>query len=903
MLYVLLVATLCLSALPLQLGEAAQRTTYSIVVMDNGGNLTKKRLQWEPLLGKFLNAQLTRLGANFTVAVSAMESTNLTRAVALQEADFAYTSIGHGSLLVHSYPTLVAPFLSSENARLGKALSVHGGVLYTYNTSSIWTFEDCLKSSARLAAVTFDSFGGYLTQLKEFVDRGLPIAPLKEKVVFLGSHENVLAAVNAGNVECGFVRTDRYEGALLSASGPAVNNIRQIGQKTGIRYATFPFRVSTKLYPEWFMLSQRRVPYDDSDIIGELLQSIRQTDPEAIAAEFSRFFPPSSIDNIIELLCVTGSMDCTVPSSLGGGAVAGIVVAVCMALALAGLLAWKLRRRFEVAAAPKDASKPFCIVFVSLKHESLLWEQLPHVMPATMERAAALLRQHATMHDCYMVKRIGASTMIAARGSREALEFAASIRGPLNDPSWTLFAIEQQAARATRTQRKVTQSGMSTGSVNSEERSSGVPEKAAAEQHGVRSAKHERSSVSVQSEERSSGVPEKSSQRSPSEASRESNILQRVGISFSVGVHFGAGNIEYDASRNAYDYSGPVVDGGALVVDAACGGQTLVSAACGCGSFSDPNFADFTSVRIRKKTVALKQFNAPGQPVVVFERAADADVEAHTDSLAAQLEKHACGVTLKTVTVLEALCPQLQNAASADSDELHECSRTLQSQVKRIEELVEREKGHLQSLDGGRLTVTFNAARPAAQAAMHAFSVASSLQCEEGLCLGDIACGISSSKALVGNVQNREIVVGRPVSDASHLAQLCKTYTDEGIHVLTTDGALGEVELFATVQFIDLIKMPDSAKISGLVAIMGMKSQEDNEWMYELESSQLNNPFRVSNAIYKKLLAGSTPDSPEVRDLVAALLLEHEEQLQSQSHATHVNESPDAKSSGCVGTP
>ena len=119
--------------------------------------------------------------------------------------------------------------------------------------------------------------------------------------------------------------------------------------------------------------------------------------------------------------------------------------------------------------------------------------------------------------------------------------------------------------------------------------------------------------------------------------------------------------------------------------------------------------------------------------------------------------------------------------------------------------------------------------------------------------------------------------------------------------MLTTDGALGEVELFATVQFIDLIKMPDSAKISGLVAIMGMKSQEDNEWMYELESSQLNNPFRVSNAIYKKLLAGSSPDSPEVRDLVAALQLEHEEQLQSQSHATHVNESPDAKSSGCAG--
>ena len=534
MLYVLLVAALCLSALPMQLGEAAQQTTYSIVVMDNGGNLTKKRLQWEPLFGTFLNAQLRRLGANFTVAVSSMEVNNLTQAVARQEVDFAYTNSGHGALLVHSYPTLVAPFLSSENARLGKALSVHGGVLCTYNTSSIWTFEDCLKPSARLAAVFADSFGGYLTQLKEFVDRGLPIAPLKEKVVFLGSHENVLAAVNAGNVECGFVRTDRYEGALRSASGPAVTNIRQIGQKTGIRYATFPFRVSTKLYPEWIMVSRRRVPYDDSDVISELLQSIRQTDPEAIAAEFSRFFPPSSIDNVIELLCVTGSMDCTVPSSLGGGAVAGIVIAACVALALAGLLAWKLRRRFEVAAAPKDASKPFCIVFVSLKHESLLWEQLPHVMPAITERAAALLRQHAAMHDCYMVKRIGASTMIAARGSREALEFAASIRGPLNDPSWTLRAIEQQAASATRTETKAAQSGMPTESVHSE-RSSGIPEKAAAE----------------------------SSQRSPSETSRESHqLLQRVGVTFSVGVHFGAGNIEYDASRNVYDYSGPVVDGG-----------------------------------------------------------------------------------------------------------------------------------------------------------------------------------------------------------------------------------------------------------------------------------------------------------------------------------------------------
>jgi two-component system sensor histidine kinase TtrS len=132
------------------------------------------------------------------------------------------------------------------NSRQGKPLEAFGGVIFTYVTQDgINTLEDLRGKT--FMAVDQTSFGGWQMAWKELKDHGIDPAKDFAALKFGGKHDNVVFAVQNGEVDAGTVRTDTLE-RMAAAGDVDLAEIKVINPR---RDGGFPFVVSTPLYPEW----------------------------------------------------------------------------------------------------------------------------------------------------------------------------------------------------------------------------------------------------------------------------------------------------------------------------------------------------------------------------------------------------------------------------------------------------------------------------------------------------------------------------------------------------------------------------------------------------------------------------------------------------------------------------
>ena len=528
---------------------------------------------------------------------------------------------------------------------------------------------------------------------------------------------------------------------------------------------------------------------------------------------------------------------------------------VFILLAVAGYIA---KRKLKVAHAPKDASKKFCTMFVTLKKESVLWELYPYAMADITSRSSTIIRNAVGATQCYEVKHVGAAVMAVAREPDSLLECAAAITAQLAKVDWKKVITDARVKS-----KYVPSEGVSTPLKDN----MSLSKSDIATSGAGSAARAPKSNGPLSNDRHSHGKSMESSHMSS-----RSNLskLDETAVSFAIGIHRDAGRIQYNDSENTYDYSGPSVDGAAAVSDAAVADQILVSQAAGTGAFEEKCFIEFTTVTFKKHEMKLLQFNPPGQAVRTFEQQQHDD-GANVDSIAAALEQQSSGVTSKKIVVVDAFLPSLLHDARERSRE--EFAAVYGNKLKRIQDMVRREKGFLQSFTGGRLTVTFNAAAPTPQAVKRAYIVANELL-DEDFELGEVTCGIACGKSLVGafksGAEQHNAVVGDIPETALRLEMMCRSLSE--VSILTTDSAYDELQLFALSQFVDIVRMPGSSKASGILAIMGFKpTGENDEWMYELEGGMKLDPYLGVNAVYEKLLKGADPRSDEISELAKTL--------------------------------
>ncbi|MBW7471457.1 diguanylate cyclase [Marinobacter sp. M216] len=243
------------------------------------------RDRYEPLTG-YLSEAIGK-----PVELKLLNQRQINRALASNRLDFIVTNPSH-FLMIRSERSLTGVLATVMRTWQGTSTTSLGGVIITSaRRTDINSLTDIRGKSIATPGEHF--LGGYQAQVLELMEVGLDVRR-ENRIKLVDSHDRVIRAVLAGDADVGFVRSGLLE--ELTVSQPALMDQLQVvneQQLTG-----FPFRVSTRLYPEWPLVA---LPHVDSRIIrrtASALFALEENAPVARAAGIAGFSPPADYQSV-----------------------------------------------------------------------------------------------------------------------------------------------------------------------------------------------------------------------------------------------------------------------------------------------------------------------------------------------------------------------------------------------------------------------------------------------------------------------------------------------------------------------------------------------------------------------------------------------------------------------------
>ena len=184
------------------------------------------------------------------------------------------------------------------NLRLDHRLSTFGGVIFCRASSpDIHELEDLRNRS--FMAVDRTSFGGWLAARRELEAAGIEVEKDLAALEFGGTHDAVVYAVREGLVDAGTVRSDTLERmaqeGLIDLNAFHVIHSRQAQE-------SFPFFLSTRLYPEWPFTALGHVPTALSQRVAVALYDVDPADPAARSSRSAGWSTPHSYQAVDDCL-------------------------------------------------------------------------------------------------------------------------------------------------------------------------------------------------------------------------------------------------------------------------------------------------------------------------------------------------------------------------------------------------------------------------------------------------------------------------------------------------------------------------------------------------------------------------------------------------------------------------
>ena len=189
-------------------------------------------------------AYLTNQLPDYDFEIIPLDFDEVDAAVRENQVDFILVNPGIYVNLEYRYR--VTRLATMYNLRGKKAYKMFGGVIFTRrDRNDIKTLEDLRGKS--FMAVDATSLGGFQMAWRELNVIGINPYEDFSRLDFGGIHDHVVRSVVNGDVDAGTVRTDILE--RMAASGDLnLDDIRIINPQ---HVEKFPFRLSTRLYPEW----------------------------------------------------------------------------------------------------------------------------------------------------------------------------------------------------------------------------------------------------------------------------------------------------------------------------------------------------------------------------------------------------------------------------------------------------------------------------------------------------------------------------------------------------------------------------------------------------------------------------------------------------------------------------
>ena len=240
-------------------------------------------------LAEYLSAQL----APNSVRLEVLEQDELSEAIHLRRVDFVMTNPSH-YLLLRSQNSLTGAIATLVSVESGQATDSLGGVIFTRaDNPRIHQLSDLAGKQVAAAGKHF--LGGYQTQALELEEAGIGRNSLEW--VFLGSHDKVLLRVMSGESEVGFVRTGIIE-RMITEGRLFPDHIRVINQQN---LSGFPYRVSTRLYPEWPFIALPHVEPTVLRKVASALMGLDSAHPAAVNARIAGFTPAKDYQVVEQL--------------------------------------------------------------------------------------------------------------------------------------------------------------------------------------------------------------------------------------------------------------------------------------------------------------------------------------------------------------------------------------------------------------------------------------------------------------------------------------------------------------------------------------------------------------------------------------------------------------------------
>ncbi|MDJ0589853.1 MAG: PhnD/SsuA/transferrin family substrate-binding protein [Pleurocapsa sp. MO_226.B13] len=221
---------------------------------------------------------------------------NLEELIVNQQVDFVLPNPGMYVELEWVYGARRIATL--QNLRLGKPYTQFGAVIFRrQDRTDIQELKD-LKGK-RFMAVSQIAFGGWQMACETLEKAGIKASSFKE-VKFGGSHDAVVYAVRDGLVDAGTVRTDTLE--RMAQEGKIKLNDFVILNPQTQHGESFPFALSTQLYPEWPFAM---MPHADSELAEQVaIASIDMPPdiPAAIAGKYHGWTIPANYQPVHDTL-------------------------------------------------------------------------------------------------------------------------------------------------------------------------------------------------------------------------------------------------------------------------------------------------------------------------------------------------------------------------------------------------------------------------------------------------------------------------------------------------------------------------------------------------------------------------------------------------------------------------
>nr|AGT29399.1 ESAG4 [Trypanosoma brucei] len=125
------------------------------------------------------------------------------------------------------------------------------------------------------------------------------------------------------------------------------------------------------------------------------------------------------------------------------GVIIGCIAGLIPFIALGVLLRITLRNTRDNNLAPKELTDPVTLIFTDIESSTALWAAHPEVMPDAVATHHRLIRTLISKYECYEVKTVGDSFMIASKSPFAAVQLAQELQLCFLHHDWGTNAIDE----------------------------------------------------------------------------------------------------------------------------------------------------------------------------------------------------------------------------------------------------------------------------------------------------------------------------------------------------------------------------------------------------------------------------------------------------------------------------